>query len=341
MTGNDHERSGTMTDMAKHSAAKGGPLHRAWISAWIVTIVMGGATMTFQVYHSITRGQMPWPLAVLYGVVPLLIAMLVLEIVAEWRDSPWVAKSVAYLIMAGAMFLSASATGAVVLYAAPPHWSLLFGALLDAAELLAAYFIMNGPRAADAAAAAAERTAEHAAREAAAAQRETERQAAFEAAVDAEQSARREAEAAFSAELSAHRGARESAEAALGSLTGELSAARSELAEALTRADALAQKVAALSARKPRKQPAGNAQRSTRESAQDNDETTELRALMELRADPGLWKPRMGGELARLLGVSPATGRRLHGRYVRNGALIDPISERSAEERDERSGERS
>jgi hypothetical protein len=40
--------------------------------------------------------------------------------------------------------------------------------------------------------------------------------------------------------------------------------------------------------------------------------TTEQRAANLLDADPGLRSPRMGGELARRLGVSPATGRRLH-----------------------------
>jgi len=148
-----------MSDMAKHSAA-GTPLRRARTCAWIVTVVMGATTMAFQVYHSVKFGRMPWELAGLYGVVPLLIAVLVLEIVAEWRGAPWPAQAGAYLIMGAAMFLSASATGSVVLSAAPAHFSLLPGALLDGAELLAAYFIMNGPTAAQAVAEVARREAE-------------------------------------------------------------------------------------------------------------------------------------------------------------------------------------
>jgi hypothetical protein len=168
----------------QHSAGKGGPLRRAWASAWFVTLVMGSTTMAFQVYHSVHYGKMPWELAWMYGIVPLLIAMAILEIVAEWKAAPWPAKVTAYAVMGAAMFLSASATGAVVLHAAPPHFSLLFGALLDAAELLAAYFIMNGPRAADLAAEAAAKAVA-----------EAQRQAAFDAAVTAERDGRRAAEA--------------------------------------------------------------------------------------------------------------------------------------------------
>lgn len=213
------------------SAGKGGPLRRAWIAAWIVTLAMGGTTMAFQVYHSLHYGQMPWPLAWLFGIMPLVIAMLVLEIVAEWHAAPWVAKTVAYTVMGGAMFLSASATGAVVLHAAPPHWSLLFGALLDAAELLAAYFIMNGPRAADAAADAA-----------AAAHAEAERQAEFAAAVAAERAARSAAEEARDAAL------REAAEAAraVAGLTARVSAADEGQAGALAELAGLRGKVSAL-----------------------------------------------------------------------------------------------
>jgi hypothetical protein len=294
------------------SAAKGGTLRRPWICAWIVTIAMGGTTMAFQVYHSITYGLMPVPLAVLYGIVPLLIAVLVLEIVAEWTGGPFAAKASASLIMGAAMYLSASATGAVVLHAAPPHFSLLFGALLDAAELLAAYFIMNGPRAADAAAGTAAAAA-------------GEREARLRAEVNTERLAREEAErshrAALSAlrneamsDLDAERAARETAQC-------DLVTAQREAGEALTRAEALTRKLAAVSDRKSLTPPPESAHGRQQESAHGDDMTTELRALMELKDDPELLKPRMGGELARRLGVAPATGRRLHGRLVEDGKL--------------------
>ena len=44
--------------------------------------------------------------------------------------------------------------------------------------------------------------------------------------------------------------------------------------------------------------------------------TLEQRALNLLAADPELRQPRMGGELARRLGVSPATGRRLRAKLA-------------------------
>ena len=71
-------------------------------------------------------------------------------------------------------------------------------------------------------------------------------------------------------------------------------------AEALTRAEALAEQLAVKSAPKARAGKNGN--------AQPEPLTNELRALKLLEDEPGLRQPRMGGELARKLGVSPATG---------------------------------
>lgn len=149
--------------------------------------------------------------------------------------------------------------------------------------------------------------------------------------------ARAEAGAAAADERAALRAELDARETALETVQADLDTARAELAEALMRADATAQKLAAVSARKPRRKPA----KSATESAHGEDATTELRAIMELRADRVLWKPRMGGELARRLGVSPATGRRLHTRYIVGGQLVEPPPERSPEHPGERSGERS
>ncbi len=130
-----------MPGMGKH-AKEEAMKTRARVSAWLVFISMAGTTMSFQVYHSVKHGHMPWPLAVLYGVVPLFISMLVIEFVSGWGDAPKWVRWFAYLIIGGAMYLSASATGAVVLQAAPSHSSLLFGLLLDGAAILAARFLM-------------------------------------------------------------------------------------------------------------------------------------------------------------------------------------------------------
>ena len=115
---------------------------RARVAAWLVFISMAGTTMSFQVYHSIEHGHMPPPLAVLYGVIPLFISMLLIEIASGWEDAPEWIQWAAYLIIGVAMYLSAAATGAVVLHAAPPHSSLLFGLLLDGAAIIAARYLM-------------------------------------------------------------------------------------------------------------------------------------------------------------------------------------------------------
>lgn len=158
MTGmGDHERRTTPTGRVPR---------RAMFSAWAVFLSMAGTTMTFQVYHSIHYGKMPWELAVLYGVIPLAISIGVLDFTAEWEDAPGWAKWGAYVITGGSMFLSASATGSVVLHAAPAHLSAVFGLLLDAAALYAIRYILTAPRA------ARERAARDAARREAAARAE-------------------------------------------------------------------------------------------------------------------------------------------------------------------------
>lgn len=152
-----------MDSMGQHSAdelraAAGGPLRRAHVAAWSVFLGMAGTSMAFQTYHALHFGKMPWPLAYLYGIVPLGISIGVLMFAAVW-PSRW-ARAGAYAVTAGAMYLSAAATGAVSQSAAPSHGSLLFGGLLDGAALLAVHFIFDGPTAGQAVAAVARKVAE-------------------------------------------------------------------------------------------------------------------------------------------------------------------------------------
>jgi hypothetical protein len=147
--------------------------------------------------------------------------------------------------------------------------------------------------------------------------------ASLRAALGTAQEAPRAELEALRAELEAAVSARESAQA--------------ELAEALTRAESLAKKLAAKSAQAS----AQKSRKAKRESAQAEDLTIEFRALDEFEKDPGLRKPRMGGELARRLGVSPATGRRLHSRLTAQDRPAESLTERSPGLPDERSGERS
>lgn len=192
---------------------------RARFCAWAVFVSMAGTTMAFQVYHSVELGRMPWPLAVLYGVVPLCISMLLIEVVSGWDGAPKWTPAAAYLIIAGAMFLSAAATGAVVLRAAPPHSSLLFGVLLDGAAILAARFLMTAAKRTTAAEAAALESAARADR------------AALEEAAEAERAARRQAEAA--------------AAEAVAKAEAEREAAQAEAARAVAKAEALTRQLAA------------------------------------------------------------------------------------------------
>lgn len=190
-----------MTSMGQHSehSAAGAPLRRAHFTAWAVFLGMAGTSMVFQVFHSIHVGHMPWPLAYLYGIVPLAVSVGVLEVAAKWQSKG--AKAGAWLVTAGAMFLSAFATGAVTASAAPPHAELLFGAVLDAAALLTVRFILDGPRAAHAVAAVAKREAELLGQAAAERSAREQAQAAHEA---AEASLRADAEAALEAQREAH-----------------------------------------------------------------------------------------------------------------------------------------
>jgi hypothetical protein len=101
-----------------------------------------------------------------------------------------------------------------------------------------------------------------------------------------------------------------------------LADAQAKAGEALARADALTAKLEALTASKKRQKAAGGTRARARSDG-DSDLTNELRALMELQADPGLRQPRMGGELARRLGIGASTGRRLHGALTKDGALSE------------------
>jgi hypothetical protein len=280
-----------MTSMAK-TADAGAGLRRARAAAWTVFLSMAGTTMTFQVFHSIRFGGMPWPLAVLYGVVPLLISICILEVVAEWTGAPWWARLAAYLIMGGSMFLSAAATGDVVLHAAPAHWSLLFGFLLDAAALLTVHFILAGPTAAAAAAALARREAELRAETATV-------QAALEA-------AGRDREAV-----------RADANAALEALRAEVTEAVVRAETATARADALAEKLARSSGRNKTRKPAPKSAASSGrnktpettagsspEMTVPEDVDTQAEALRILAAEPGI----SGSELGRRLGKTERYG---------------------------------
>jgi len=245
---------------------------RARFCAWAVFVSMAGTTMSFQVYHSVELGRMPWPLAVLYGVVPLCISMLLIEVVSGWEAAPKWTPAAAYLIIAGAMFLSAAATGAVVLRAAPPHSSLLFGVLLDGAAILAARFLMT----------AAKRGVKAEA-------------AALESAARAERDARLGAEA----ERDAMREERDAARLA----SADAAAREATLAEEVERLKA----DAAAPQQTRRRADAAPPPVSPAASPGADDIDAQAEALTILAAEPGI----SGSELGRRLGFKPSYGRTL------------------------------
>jgi hypothetical protein len=215
-----------MTRMADH-ANRGNPAGQGMAKAagWTVFLSMAATSATFQVYHSVTAGRMPWELAALYGVVPLLISVCLLEVITHWPTAPFWAPWAAYAIMGGAMLLSAIATGSVVFRAAPPHMSAVFGVLMDGAALLTVHYLINGPRE------AAEAAARAAAEEAAIARAEADERTALRAERDA-----------LTETLET---VRTDLDKRLTVLVANLETARQDAADAHARADTYAEKLAA------------------------------------------------------------------------------------------------
>jgi hypothetical protein len=108
----------------------------------------------------------------------------------------------------------------------------------------------------------------------------------------------------------------------------DLGIAQQEASEAVTRANLLDRRLAsALAERKERAAGRkGNGAGSGRSATEAQDLSTELLALMALRENPKLCQPRQGAELARKLGVSAATGGRLHRKFTSNGSLNESVA---------------
>jgi hypothetical protein len=286
-----------MAGVPKHDIheAAGRPLRRGRAAAWLVFLGMAATTMAFQTYHSLHNGQMPWPLAYLYGIVPLGISIGVLIFAAVWPSKA--GRAGAYLITAGAMYMSASATGTVTLHASSPHAELLFGFLLDGAALLAIRFIFDGPTAATAVAEVARREAELTA----------EAEAARAARNDADRALRElqeQAEARQAEAMRVHR-------TTVSVLEERVNAARSEAEKAAAKTAVLERRLGG-PARRSRTAPAraGTAPRSSAGTAPEDDVELEARALKLLATDLTM----SGAELARKLGVSEGYGRKLRRR---------------------------
>jgi Skp family chaperone for outer membrane proteins len=139
---------------------------------------------------------------------------------------------------------------------------------------------------------------------------------------------------AVQAEMDALRTEAEALTEKLSATEAAHAAAQEMAAGALAEAESLRQKLAAKTAQ--RKRPKA-AQAGVRKAAQDEDLTTEMRALTLLEQKPELRKPGMGSELGRQLGLSPQSGRRLHAKLTAQDRPADPLAERPGEVPGERS----
>ena len=243
----------------------GKPIRRARAWAWVIFWSMAGTSVLYNCYHAFVIARMPWYTGIPESVVPLLLAIGMLEIAAAWKSNRGL-QAVAWGITAGAMAWSAVAINPVVRLDAPLHWGFLFGLLADTAALGAMYFLLNGPAAAQAVARVAKKitelteqaNAERRARndaEANAARTLQEMRAAREAERETERQANDSAFGRLAEELEQVRGtgqreanARQKAEAELAGIRTELAAVRAarQAAEAGMRAAGTAQDEAAL-----------------------------------------------------------------------------------------------
>lgn len=116
------------------------PQAHARAAAWLVLAVAGTTMVSFNMWHAI-HGGIPFALAVLYGIAPVALALGLSHVVAAYNGG-WFMKGATFVIMLGAMVLSVRATGYVVRPATGNLWP-LFGAVVDAAALVALQVILS------------------------------------------------------------------------------------------------------------------------------------------------------------------------------------------------------
>jgi hypothetical protein len=111
-------------------------------AAWAVLAGAGSTMVTFNTWHALHSTNLAWLLAWFYGLAPASLAMGVSHIVAVHRCGKFM-KTVAFLVMTGAMAMSVGATAAVIGPAAGPVLRWLFGAVTDTAALVAFRVILS------------------------------------------------------------------------------------------------------------------------------------------------------------------------------------------------------
>ena len=110
-------------------------------AAWAVLAGAGSTMVTFNIWHALHTGGLRLLLAVMVGLAPAGLAVGLSHIVAA-HNGGRVMQAITFLVMAGAMALSVSATGDVVRPAVGNLWW-LFGAVVDSAALVALQVILT------------------------------------------------------------------------------------------------------------------------------------------------------------------------------------------------------
>jgi len=262
-------------------------------AAWAILICLGGTQVTFNVASALRHSTLS-PVPVLAGLGPVLAAVLLSHLAASRRAQAWFRVAIT-LVMLCSMAVSIGATVEVTTPVFAAWWrAVLFGIVLDAASLLALWFIMD----------------RHGEKAAAAAAVELARAEGARAVADAREAAGKAA--AAEAELAAFRDQSQA----------ELSAVQAELTAATARASALNDALKSRRGSPPkrtRSSPpnrragspvnprAGSPVNSDASSPLPGDVDTQAAALSILAEKPGI----SGAELGAHLGVSKSYGCRL------------------------------
>lgn len=245
------------------------PKHTPY-AAWAVLSVMGGSSVIFNVVHAFRHAPHNWLLPALYGIGPVLAAVLLSHIGADRRVGKWTRAAVV-VVMLLSMATSIGATADIVEPMSGPYLNWLYGAIMDAAALVALRVILDSRSKA-----AGEATALEAA--------EAEARAARSQAAEADNRAA-------------------AAETALASTRAELEAVRAKLPARNTRRGSARKPARNTAAASARNQPAGSAPALPPEADLD----TEAQALLILGEEPGI----SGSQLGIRLGKSDRYGREL------------------------------
>jgi hypothetical protein len=298
-----------MKDVSKHSEhyAAGAPYRRARASAWTVFWLTAGTSVLYNCYHALVDDRMPWYTGVPEGVLPLVVAIGVIEFSGAWRKNVPL-QVAAWAVTGGAMAWSALAINVVV------HDGWALGLIGDVAALSAMYFLLNGPTAGQAVAEVARREAELTGARDGARAEVTEERRARQADVAALEARLTEAAAAtedWKAEAArVHR-------ATVQVLEDRVKAARGEADTSAARVAVLERKLAG-----PAKRSASGSGRSGAAprtgpgtapgTAPEDDLDLEARALKLLATNLDM----SGAELAEKLEISPGYGRKLRRRLA-------------------------